>query len=514
MNSLKLAGSMIILLLMFGCVSESQLFSEKEKIVAYDELDTDGDGEYDTWAYSFAPLEIGSNMTISRAMLVKQLDGHYNVRNILYVDNSRSEALLSEIIISERIPSELTTSPSSINFETNYTRQTGQKPLVYEWRIAGAGAGDNTTIAYSVLTAMQVDREWVEDNVVSPNVKVYVGDPFTYPLVASTFAHISGLLFKLIPSVGFYPSIALVLAIILAGAYAIWTVVRFVYHVVLAIKERQKLKDMIYEFAGGGEQNNYQYLIIGAVLLIAGFGITNFLDSQPPIVVPDVDFGEVLSTYTENPLSALGSLMILLGVLALFFVLEDVVKGLVLGKRYYEAIRRPAEIEKAIRESELMDHAEHLRDEVGQKLHNLETLSAAGFKFKDEIALLEAVLGGLDKAEELALKHEEQEARGLLAEARRKYDAARAKMLKKMELASKIRAEVSDAYSTKSEVEATFIEAKRLNMNVASENKKYADAEIDDALIKAMELVEQNKLEQASKKISVAKRALQPIVAS
>jgi predicted regulator of Ras-like GTPase activity (Roadblock/LC7/MglB family) len=511
MTSARLAAVAVLLLLIFGCVNESHLFPEKETLAVYKELDTNGDGDVDSISYAFEPAQAGQNVSVTRSMLVSEtIEGTYSVQMYLQLNSSAEGAAVSSIVLAERIPADLATSASQISFEPNYTIQTGEKPLVFEWKLGGSGA-QGSIIAYSLSTNTKIDRAWVEDNMLTPSVSVSAGNPLQ--IAAPILSPILGLLAPLIPLLGFYPAVALTCAISLMLAYLAWTILRLIYNTVLAIKERKKFIDMIYDFAGPGQKSNTQYLIVGVVLVALGLASAYLLPSAPQAIEPS-DIGALTQAYASNPIKAFGSLMLLLGILALFFVAEDFIKGLALGKRYYEAVRAPAELARAIRESEMLEHIEHNRDEVGQMLQKIESLAAAGFNFEDELAVLQAVIGGLDKAEEKAMKKDYAEARGLMVDARLKFDSSHASTLKKIEAATKASTALAALYSAKSDVDVLLIEARKLGATVTEAKGQYAELEIDEAIGKAKDLASEGRFDAAEKDFVRLKHELDLIVAS
>jgi len=505
-------------ILFSGCVTESQLFPQKEQITSYKELDTDGNGVADAWSYSFATVPVGSaNITVTRSMLVREINRSgavkYNAQVLLTIENANQQAAISDLTLTERIPSDLTTSPSDVSFETNYTRIAGQQPLVYEWRVTGLGSKSNTSISYSVLSPRRIDRAWVESNLLTPNVAASVSTITNYAPVAFSLVLLQGVLSTILPIIGFYPSIAITASLVLIVLFALYGAALLIYSTILAIKDRKHLKDTIYEVAGAGERDNRTYLIVGAVLVAVGLASAYLLPtaSQTSQYGAAIDFGSLTKAYVSDPIKAFGSLLLMLGILALFFVAEDALKGIALGKRYYEAVRKPEQLEEAVRESGVMEHTEHLRDEVGATLQKAEALTASGFDFGDEISVLEAIIGGIDKAEERAMKHELDDARGLLAAARRKYDSARPGLLKKIEKASKLSAELAALYSAKSDVEALLIEGERMGMNVSDAKKRLAAVDVDAAIDFAKKLAGEGKLDQIEKEVAPGRRELEAI---
>ncbi|MDO8339128.1 MAG: roadblock/LC7 domain-containing protein [Candidatus Burarchaeum sp.] len=513
MTSARLAAFAVLLLLLFGCVNESNLFPQKEKIADYKELDTNADGDVDSWSYSFEPANAGQNVTVTRTMLVSETDNGsiYSVQTYLLLNTSNASASSSNIVLAELISADLATSPSEISFEPNYTSQTGERPLVFEWKFRTSGTSGQF-ITYSLSTSNKIDRAWIEDNVLTPSVSVSAGNPLE--LFSPVFSPFLNLVASLTPSLGFYPAVALIVAITLVLAYLVWTILRLIYQTVLAIKDRKKFIDMVYDFAGPGQKNNVQYIIVGAVLIGLGLASAYLLPSAAAQAPAPTDIGALTQVYAANPIKAFGSLLLLLGILAIFFVLEDVIKGLALGKRYFEAVRAPAELARAIRESEMLEHIEHNRDEVGQMLQKIESLAAAGFNFEDELAVLQAVIGGLDKAEEKAMKKDYAEARGLMVEARLKFDSSHAATLKKIAAATKASTALAALYSAKSDVDVLFIEARKLGATVAEAKGKYADLEIDEAIGKAKDLASEGRFDAAEKEFVKLKYELDLIVAS
>ena len=513
MTSVRLAAFAILLLLLWGCANESQLFPQKEVISDYKELDTNGDGEVDSWSYSFEPAQVGQNVSVTRTMLVKsEGTDTYSVQAYLQLNSPDAGAQITNIVLAERISSDLAASASEISFEPNYTKQTGEKPLVFEWTFAASGMQGGQLITYSLSTSNRIDRAWVEDNMLTPSVTASSGNPLE--IASPVLAPFQGLLASLIPSLGFYPAVAVASAAALILLYLVWTVLRLIYNTVLAIKDRKKLIDMIYDFAGPGQKNNMQYLIVGAVLIGLGLASAYLLPSAPATQLQSTDIGALTQAYSAEPIKAFGSLLLLLGILALFFVIEDFIKGLALGKRYYEAVRAPAELAKAIRESEMLEHIEHNRDEVGQMLQKIESLAAAGFNFDEEVAVLQAVIGGLDKAEEKAMKKNYSEARGLMVDARLKFDSSHAATLKKIEAATKASTALAALYSAKSDVDVLFIEARKLGATVTEAKGQYAELEINEAIGKAKDLATESRFDAAEKEFVRLKHELDLIVAS
>jgi predicted regulator of Ras-like GTPase activity (Roadblock/LC7/MglB family) len=461
-----------------------------------------------------------TNITLTRTMLVRELVGadgtKYSAQVLIRINNRNSEASISDLTISERIPTELTTSLADMTFQTNYTAVANQRPLILEWRVTGVGAKAETGISYSATTSTKIDRPWVEANILTPGATVAVSTFTSYPGISATTHILQGMLSSLIPAAGFYPAVAIVAAFLLILLYILYEILRLIFHLIMGIQSRRQPIDIIYEYAGAGEKNNKMHIAMGVGLIAVGIVVMQFV-AGPQIQKPDVstlDLSSIILGFATDPTRAFGSLILMLGILALFFVAEDMLKGLALGKRYYEAIRKPEQLEQAVRESGIMEHLEHLRDEVGNTLHRAEALEASGFDFSDDISVLEAVIGGVDKAEEAAMKHQMDEARGLMVEARKKYDASRSIMTRKLEKASRIADSLSALYSAKSDVEALIIEATRAGANVAEAKSRLAKVNVDEAIDFAKKKVGAGKLEDAEKELAPAMKELDSLRAT
>jgi len=503
----RLIFAILSLFLLLGCVGESRLFSEREHISDYKEFDSNGDLKNDLWFYTFKPVEVGDQVYSQRALLVTALpEGGYTYKTIVTVTNNNPDTLLTELILTERVPPDLTRSLSDVSFDVNYTSIVKRDPLIFEWRAAGIGTGANTSFAYTVRTQLEPARAWVEQNVFTPDVVARTGNPLVSPIFVFFTNLANGFFLGLQSALGFYPAVAIFSSLAFIIVYLLlWNLARFVYYLLIAIKNRRTLKSAVYEMAGRGEQNNKLYVGVGVLLVVLGFGAMYALPK--PAGVRDIS--EIVGAFSADPLPAAAAFLGLLGILALVFVAEDFLKGRALGRRYYEAVSRPEELQAAMRESETIERIQHLHDEVNDALKKVQVLANAGFEVGGETAKLEAIDGGLEQAEEKAMKKKLEEAQEIYIASRQKWDESKKGINAKVAKVTALQGEIQALYKAKGEVDALSIEAESLGVNVEAAKKKVQEVDVEELVEAARKKSKAGKFDEAAKAIGPKRRQLE-----
>ncbi len=146
--------------------------------------------------------------------------------------------------------------------------------------------------------------------------------------------------------------IAALLGILLR--YILWFL-EFIWEFVLGLLSKKDLKKVFYDWIGEVNSNYIQYVAAGIILLVIGLGMTY---NSPLTSINSLD--DIRLLLTSNLIVTIGAFCIFLGVLSLYFSIEEYVKLKVMG----------APQKKSDMKSRSKKSLEHLNGQVS-KIHEL-----------------------------------------------------------------------------------------------------------------------------------------------
>ncbi|VVB65410.1 Uncharacterised protein [Candidatus Gugararchaeum adminiculabundum] len=245
----------------------------------------------------------------------------------------------SESKVSEKIPESLATNSKSVVFKTEYSEVT-EKPVIAIFSSSDVASVDiNRTIIYSVRTSELITREWLEANYQSPEIEFRTASVSSIPFISGFVAFVQSV-YSVFYSFGrFYVALALTLAfffiLLIRMAY---NFLKLITISLMVLVKKEVFQVRLKEFAGKARGDNHLYVALGIILIAIGYGLIAS-SAQPLTVSSSLTFETLSKNITADPVKSCASFLFLFGVLSLYFVIEDVFKGLVVGKRYYMTVK-------------------------------------------------------------------------------------------------------------------------------------------------------------------------------
>lgn len=315
-------------IVLYGCVAKSVYPSESEIIMKESTRDIDKDGIPDQIIYVFSP-KIVSNVSIQREIYVER--GVGNIVTVRLTLISEASGQLTDISIDEIISPALTTKFESLNFTTQYSEVARKEPPISViWKYTFSGNERIVkTIEYSIVVYQDLTRSWIEKNVRSPDLEVGRPDPTTLTLFG-TFTRANDDLFNALKSsVDFYLAVAIYSAVLFFVFILILEILAVVGAFVAALYKRSGFRGEVYNWIGHGRSDNNLWVGIGVALIIIGSAII--------MVTVEAPGSASMSTFVRigsNLPKGIGSVIVLLGLVSVMYVMLDLVKGIIFGRRY------------------------------------------------------------------------------------------------------------------------------------------------------------------------------------
>ncbi|HQT45234.1 MAG TPA: hypothetical protein PLO51_04590, partial [Candidatus Micrarchaeota archaeon] len=257
---------------------------------------------------------------------------YYEYTNIFLLNSNTSGSQLKSVQLVDSLPSKLNVPIESVTYPTNYS-SLSQFPLSVQFKIVEiGGSGIGRTLSYSFNSKVPIDGAFAAKSVPTPAVSLSVVSLYSMPVVAQLLQN-SSMLYSIInPALGFYLSLAIIafLLFILVVRVA-WSALRLVYAVFTGLMAKARMDTVIYDFAGHANKDNNIYFAVGILLIGAGYYLS-LGPAVPNSAALDPDFA--LATLSADPVRAFGGVLFLFGLISLYLVIEDILKGVVLGKKY------------------------------------------------------------------------------------------------------------------------------------------------------------------------------------
>ncbi|MFH1286112.1 MAG: roadblock/LC7 domain-containing protein [Candidatus Micrarchaeota archaeon] len=405
------------------------------------------------------------------------LTGEYSVAAYLTIsDKNPSSLVITEVKITERIPDEL--KGVNLRFETNYTERAQEDPLVVSWKFTTAGEQAlNKTLSYSSNTRAKISKEWVA-SLQQARVSVRKFDPSSSPIMQFGGASILGAYKSSSASLGPYAGLGVVLALVIAFLFIAWSFVKIIIGLVNAVKNRQDLGNALFEIAGTGKKDNSIYMGLAVVLIIAGYVLSSSGTSSQ--MLQDPTFDQLINMISAEPIKATGAILLALGGLSLYFVVIDVLKGLVLGPRYFET--RVKGVRAALRETEVGQVIRKVRDELHGIPSSFAEPTSAGFSFVFEQQQINEMLKILEKAEEDAGRDEFSAASRNVNKVERMLDSLKRKIREKIEVYHYISSQRANVNELASAIKVLAKNCESVGVSTNDELTKLASANVERTL--------------------------------
>ena len=240
-----------------------------------------------------------------------------------------------ELTISDQVPNELGAAQGNLVFARNASAVT-YNPVSITWKQAGVGAGEaNNLLTYSLITNYSTTGNWLEQNLERPSIRIRQVSLLKSPGVISFIAFMNGIFGIFFDMFGYFISLAIVGALMFVLVFRLlWTAMRFAFKAVQTMGRKGDMRQLLYEFAGHAAGQGVVYAGVGVGMLILGAILIN--PSSPSMVRDNtIIIDKLLQNVSLEPPHTFGAVLFFLGLVSLYYVAEDYVKGLVLGKQYY-----------------------------------------------------------------------------------------------------------------------------------------------------------------------------------
>jgi predicted regulator of Ras-like GTPase activity (Roadblock/LC7/MglB family) len=312
-----------------GCVQKNIYPSEKETIDTERLVDTNGDGVPDQAIYVFTPKDVGP-VTIKRELLVQRDIGNTVIvrLNIL----SKATDKITDVTVREVIPSSLTTTLDRVNFTPKYSELLRREPpITVSWSFTFSGREEvGKTVEYSTVAFQEINKAWVENYAQSPYIEVQVIDPNAVPFFVSVTQLGDNVYGLLKANMDFYIASGIYGALLFVVVLLYLEILSLVAAYAVSLVKRTPLKTEVYNFLGHGRKDNNIWIAAGVGLMIIGSVIT-LLTAEAS---GSADLETLLRLGSNIP-KTIGAFVIALGVISIYYALIDMVKGALLGERYF-----------------------------------------------------------------------------------------------------------------------------------------------------------------------------------
>jgi hypothetical protein len=208
----------------------------------------------------------------------------------------------------------------------------------------------------------------------------YINQIYENPVGQFIFG-VSAAVFSIFLFLGYYAAIG--------AAVALWVVMLFIllllfetlYHVIRAAMDKKSIKEVLMDSFGAPMPDWKTYVIVGAVLVLAAVLVNMFYTT--PVEFRLFEMEALITNLGSDFVGAVVVVLFVIGVYTLFLVLEDILKGLMIGKDYYE-------LKGATKEDNLAELAQ-LRETWQALRMRVEDLSKTGMVVTEEYAVIVSV---------------------------------------------------------------------------------------------------------------------------
>ncbi|VVB73586.1 Roadblock/LC7 domain protein [uncultured archaeon] len=312
-----------------GCVQKNVYPSEKETIETERLVDVNGDGVPDQAIYVFASKDVGP-VTIKRELLVQRDVGNTVIvrLNIL----SKATDKITDVTVREVIPSSLTTTLERVNFTPKYSELLRREPpITVSWKFTFSGREEvGKTVEYSTVAFQEIDKTWVERYAQSPYIEVQVIDPNAVPFFVTVTQFGSNFYGLLKTNMNFYIASGIYGALLFVIVLLYLELLSLVAAYVVSLVKKTPLTTEVYNFLGHGRKDNNVWIAAGVGLMVVGSAIALLTTEAPG----SADLETLLRLGSNIP-KTIGAFVIAIGVISIYYAAIDVVKGMLLGERYF-----------------------------------------------------------------------------------------------------------------------------------------------------------------------------------
>lgn len=208
----------------------------------------------------------------------------------------------------------------------------------------------------------------------------YINEIYENPIGQFIFG-VSAAVFSIFLFMGYYAAVGAAIALWVMVLFILLLLLETVYHVIRATMDKKNIKQVLMDSFGAPMPDWKTYVIVGAVLVLAAVLVNMFYTT--PVDVRAFEMEALIMNLGLDFAGAAVVVLFVIGVYTLFLVLEDLIKGLMIGKDYYE-------LKGATKEDNLVELAK-LRETWQALRMRVEDLSKTGMVVTEEYAIIVSV---------------------------------------------------------------------------------------------------------------------------
>lgn len=309
--------------------------------------------------------------------------GSYEYKVAILIDGGDEDEFI-ELYITDSPPITLSVEQFSLDVLGN-GRIIEKEPLTVGWDGVEVNA-PHRLVYYDFVSQTAPDEEtlskWRFAKIKERNLTAlkYINQIYENPIGQFIFA-VSGGIFSIFLFMGYYSAIGAAIALWVVLLFVLLLLAETVYHVIRGAMDKKNIKRVLLDSFGAPMADWKIYTAVGIVLVVAAVLMNMFYTA--PVESRAFEMEPLIMNLGSDLMGAVVVVVFVLGVYTLFLVVEDLLKGLIIGKEYYE-------LKGATKEENLKALAE-LR-EIWQALRmRIEDLSKTGMVVTEEYAIIVSV---------------------------------------------------------------------------------------------------------------------------
>jgi len=307
----------------------------------------------------------------------------YEYQVLIVVDGGSSQEHI-ELYITDSPPLTITPDPFSIDFLGN-GKLYEKDPLIVGWdgvELDGAHRFVYYDFASQTEPTEEVMTKWKFPKVKERNITAlsYLNQIYENPILNFIFT-ISATVFAMFSFLGFYAAVGAAVSVWVIALFVLILILEIIYYVIRATMEKKNVKEVLMDGFGAPIADWKIYVGVGLALIIASIVLN--ITYTTPVDSNAFDIETLVLNLGSDVVGAVCVLLFVIGVYTLFLVAEDLFKGLIIGKDYYE-------LKGATKEENLKGLSE-LREKWQALRMRVEDLSKTGMVVTEEYAIIVSV---------------------------------------------------------------------------------------------------------------------------
>jgi len=334
-----------------GCVQKNIYPSEKETIQTERVISNDQGVPIEA-IFVFKPKQVGP-VTINREMDVQRSIGNLVVVRLNILCNATDQ--ITDVNLRETIPASLSTTIERVNFTPQYSELLRRDPpITVDWKFTFSGRESvGKTVEYRTVAFQEINKAWVDQYAQSPYIEVQVINPNSVPFFVTLTGLGDSTYGLLKANMDFYIASGVYGALLFTMVLLYLEILSLAAAYVVSLVKKTPLMKEVLNFIGHGRKDNRVWIAVGVALIVVG-SATDLMTQE---AAGSASLETMLRLGSNIP-KTIGSFVIALGIISIYYALIDLVKGALIGERYFMT---PLDIARArLRElSESIDSLEN-----------------------------------------------------------------------------------------------------------------------------------------------------------